>query len=162
MKKIFLISIVSMLCFFKNTVYAQFYDEDDEIYFYQRVDADNNTYVFNFNGTKATTFGFHTTLGVKNKLKENRNYYEGQVYGAKYDVKYRDDLSSSTWTVYSRYEQGIYGMPSFTIYWYFSKDRKTMRLKDSRNTFEYRLVDKDYYIDGGRRRSNTNSGVIYE
>lgn len=28
--------------------------------------------------------------------------------------------------------------------------------------FNYRLVEKDYYVDEGRRRQNTNNGVIYE
>lgn len=154
-----------MLSLFYSNAYAQFYDDDYEIYFYQEVNNNSNaSYVFNFDGRKATSFGFNTTLYIKDKLMENQNYYEGQVYNAKYDMKYRDDLSSSSWTVYSRYKQGLYGLPSFTQFWYFSKDRKTMIYKESsyNKEFKYRLVGKDYYIDEGRRRPKTNNGVIYE
>ncbi len=167
MKKVFFISIVSVLSFFCSNAYAQFYDDDDEIYFYQDVDRNNNAYVFNFNGRKATSFGSNTTLYIKARLKENRNYYEGQVYEVKYDIKYRDDLSSSSWIVYSRYSQGMYGLPSWTDFWYFSKDRKRMIHKISggysdSHEFNYRLVEKDYYVDEGRRRQDTNNGVSYE
>lgn len=34
--------------------------------------------------------------------------------------------------------------------------------KDGWGEYSFRLVDKDYFVDGGRRRSNTNKGVIYE
>lgn len=165
MKRVFLFSIVLMLSLFYSNTYAQFYDGDDKIYFYQRADNANYAYVFNFDGRKAACLNeYSTALYVKNKLEENQNYFEGQVYEVKYDMKYRDDLSSSSWTVYSQYHQGIYSLPSFTLFFYFSKDRKTMicKVSSSKNEDEYRLVDKDYYIDEGRRRPKTNNGVIYE
>lgn len=152
-----------MLSLFYSNTYAQFYDGDDKIYFYQRADNANSAYVFNFDGRKAACLNkSRTALYVKNELEENQNYFEGQVYEVKYDMKYRDDLSSSSWTVYSRYCEGVYGLPSFTEFFYFSKDRKTMIVKDNKTEFEYMLVDKDYYIDEGRRRPKTNNGVIYE
>lgn len=156
-----------------TTTFAQFYDNDDEIHFYQctllngkvnEASTRNNSWVFNFDGMKATNFGYHTTQGIKNVLKENLNYFEGQVYGATYNVKYREDLSSSSWTVYSRYNSGLYGMSSWTSYWYFSKDRKEMIYKESssHNEWTYKLVDKSFYIEEGRSRSNMKEGKIYE
>ena len=71
-----------------TTTFAQFYDNDDEIHFYQctllngkvnEASTRNNSWVFNFDGMKATDFGSHSTLGIKNVLKENLNYFEGQV-----------------------------------------------------------------------------------
>lgn len=156
-----------------TTAFAQFYDEDDEIHFYKCVllngetnesSTRNASVVFNFDGTKATTFGFNTTNGIQTLLGRNRNYFEGQVYGAKYDVKYREDLSNSSWIVYSRYSVGVYGLPSYTTYWYFSKDKTKMVLKESgsRNEWTYKLVDKSFYIEEGRSRSNMKDGKIYE
>ncbi len=154
-----------------NVSFAQFYDAEDEILFYQCIllngevddyNTNNLSYVFNFDGEKATTFDFNTTLAVKRKLTEDRNYYEKRVFSAKFDVKYRPDLSSSSWIVYSRYNTGYAG--SWTSYWYFSKDRKTMIKKSSSSNTEwtYKLMDKSHYIDERRRRSNLDNEVIYE
>lgn len=156
------IVVVLFSLFNSNAIYAQFYDDDDEIYFYQGVDGIDRTRTFNFDGKKATSFGVIGTLKVKSCLEKDMDYFEKKVYNADYNMKYRDDLSSSSWTVYSQYCPGSYGLSSWTNYYYFSKDRKKMILKDSRGEYNYRLVDKDYFVDGGRRRSNTNKGVIYE
>ena len=96
-------------------------------------------------------------------MKNNINYYEGKVFDEKFDVKYRSDLSSSSWIVYSRYETGYFGS-SWTSYWFFSRDRKTMIYKDSssNNEWTYKLVEKSYYVEEGRRRSNLNNEKIYE
>lgn len=155
-----------------NVAFAQFYDDEDEILFYQCVllngkvnEASTNgvSYVFNFDGENATTFDFNNTKIIKRNLKENKNYYEGKVFDVKFDVKYRSDLSSSSWEVYSRYETGYYGS-SWTSYWYFSRDRKTMIYKssNSNNEWTYKLVEKSYYIEEGRRRSNLDNETIYE
>ena len=37
-----------------------------------------------------------------------------------------------------------------------------MIYKDSKNEWTYKLVDKSYYVEEGRRRSNLNNEVIYE
>lgn len=163
MKKFFFVLTAFLLGLLCPDAYAQFYDADDEIYFYQSTtEGSNDAYVFNFDGRKATSFGFNTSLAVKSHLKENRNYYEGKVYEEVYDMKYREDLSSPSWTVYSQYRTGWLG--SWTNFWYFSKDRKTMIHRESggKGEWTYRLVDKDYYIEEGRRRSNVNDRVIYE
>lgn len=154
-----------------NVAFAQFYDDEDEILFYQCVllngkvnpSTNNYSYVFNFDGDKATTLGTSTPY-IKSDLKKNNNYYEGKVFDAKFDVKYRSDLSSESWVVYSRYRTGGNNSFSFsfTEYWYFSRDRKTMIYKDSKNEWTYKLVDKSYYVEEGRRRSNLNNEVIYE
>ena len=154
-----------------NVAFAQFYDDEDEILFYQCVllngqvnDSSTNScsYVFNFDGNKATTFDDDGTLDIKSNLKNNNNYYEGKVFDVKFDVKYRSDLSSSSWIVYSRYETGIGYFGPWTSYWYFSRDRKTMIYKDSHNEWTYKLVEKSYYVEEGRRRSNLNDEKIYE
>lgn len=171
MKKILSLLVVLFSTWSGNVAFAQFYDDEDEILFYQcvllngkvnDVSTNNNSYVFNFDGDKATTFGFNTTLKIKSNLKNNNNYYEGKVFDVKFDVKYRSDLSSSSWIVYSRYEIGYVG--SWTSYWYFSRDRKTMIYKESSNDNEwtYKLVEKSYYVEEGRRRSNLNDEKIYE
>lgn len=169
MKRIYyIIAAILFSLLNSNAIYAQFYDDDDEIYFYQRVNGnDNDSKVFNFDGKKATNFDNPTTLKIKDYLGGDINYFEKKVYEVDYDIKYRDDLSSSSWTVYYKYQSSynFYGVtfPSTTEYFYFSKDRKTLVMKEGDGReFNYRLVDKDYYIDGGRRRSNTNNGVIYE
>lgn len=60
-----------------NAIYAQFYDDDDEIYFYQRVNGnDNESEVFNFDGKKATNFDHPTTLKIKDYLGEDVDYFE--------------------------------------------------------------------------------------
>ena len=171
MKKILSLLVVLFSTWSGNVAFAQFYDDEDEILFYQCVllngkvndpSTNNNSYVFNFDGNKATTFGFNTTLKIKSNLKNNNNYYEGKVFDVKFDVKYRSDLSSSSWIVYSRYQTGYVG--SWTSYWYFSRDRKTMIYKESssNNEWTYKLVEKSYYVEEGRRRSNLNDEKIYE
>lgn len=168
-----LFSIIVVALFASASTFAQFYDEDSDIRFYKCVllngetkesGTRNHSVVFNFDGTKATTFGFNTTNSIQTILKRNINYFEGQVYGAKYDAKYREDLSNSSWAVYSRYSSGVYGLPSYTTYWYFSKDKTKMILKESgsRNEWTYKLVDKSFYIEEGRSRSNMKDDIIYE
>lgn len=168
--KILSLSLVLMNSIWSgNVAFAQFYDDEDEIMFYQQVlvngkvaNNNNNSYVFNFDGNKATTFDYNTTKKIKNNLEKNINYYEGKVFDAKFNVKYRSDLSSESWVVYSRYSTGYNN--SWTTYWYFSRDRKTMIMKESssNNEWTYKLVDKSYYVEEGRRRSNLNNEVIYE
>ena len=163
MKRIYYVIVAVLFSLFNsNAIYAQFYDDDDEIYFYQTANGSNSACIFNFDGKKATSFDVITTLGVKSCLKKDMDYFEKKVYNADYDMKYRDDLSSSSWTVYSQYRPGSYGLSSWKDYYYFSKDRKKMIKKDDWGEYNFILVDKDYFIDGGRRRSNTNKGVIYE
>lgn len=170
--KILSLLVVLLSMWSGNVAVAQFYDDENEILFYQCVllngkvsdtSTNNHSYVFNFDGEKATTFGYNTTLKIKSNLKENKNYYEGKVFDVKFDVKYRSDLSSSSWEVYSRYQTGYFGS-SWTSYWYFSRDRKTMIYKESSNNNEwtYKLVEKSYYIEEGRRRSNLDNETIYE
>lgn len=172
MKKILSLLVVLFSTWSGNVAFAQFYDDEDEILFYQcvllngevnDVSTHNLSCVFNFDGNKATTFGHNTTGDIKRNLKNNNNYYEGKVFDATFDVKYRPDLSSSSWIVYSRYQTSYYTGP-WTSYWYFSRDRKTMILKDSgiNNEWTYKLVEKSYYIEEGRRRSNLNDEKIYE
>ncbi len=184
MKKLFLklclIAVVLSSCCI-NDVKAQFYDDEDEIFFYLKIGhngrmyddegirANNGTYVFNFDGEKATNFsslvsGYMTRLKAISNLKENINYYEDNVYNVKYDIKYRDDLSDSSWEVYSIYQVGYFGS-SWTSYYYFSHDRKTMIYKESNSTGEwiYKLVDKDYYVPNeSRNRPNIDNETIYE
>lgn len=169
MKKILSLLVVLFSTWSGNVAFAQFYDDEDEILFYHcvfmngevndYVSVDDHSYVFNFDGNKATTFGINTTARIKRNLKNNINYYEGKVFDEKFDVKYRSDLSSSSWIVYSRYESYY---TSWTSYWFFSRDRKTMIYKDSYNEYTYKLVEKSYYVEEGRRRSNLNNEKIYE
>lgn len=171
MKKILSLLVVLFSTWSGNVAFAQFYDDEDEILFYQCVllngevnaSTNNNSYVFNFDGNKATTFGHNITDDIKRNLKNNNNYYEGKVFDATFDVKYRPDLSSSSWIVYSRYQTSYYIGP-WTSYWYFSRDRKTMIRKESGTNDEwtYKLVEKSYYVEEGRRRSNLNDEKIYE
>lgn len=175
-KAFFLIISLLGLCNY-NRAFAQFYDKEDEIYFYVcikvdgefiDVDRNNKCYVFNFDGEKATDFGkiegayASNILGVKNILKNNIDSFERNVFNVNFNIRHRPDLSSSSWVTYSRHDYGYYGH-SWTNYWYFSRDRKTMifKVSSSNTEWEYKLVDKDYFMES-RRRSNLNNEVIYE
>lgn len=169
-----------MLIWNNVSVCAQFYDDEDEILFYdcthlndEVLNNPNSSYVFNFDGEKGTNFsqldnGKATRkLGVETYLKENINYFEGKVFDVEYNLKYRSEMSNSSWTVYSEYNYYNHGFGGYSVtyFYYFSKDRKTMiKIKEGyeENKWIYKLVDKNYFIEKGRRRSYIDNEKIYE
>lgn len=173
--RIFKLSVTLILILLSNKVYSQFYDSEDKIMFYKcelldgvvnESSTNNLAKVFNFDGNKATDFYNDATSAptVKNKLKSNKYFFENKVYESKYDLKYRSDLSNSSWVVYSVYRSGSSWVRPWTDFYFFSHDRKTMIYKASSYNTEwtYKLVDKSYFIEEGRRRSNIKDERIYE
>lgn len=169
-RKVLCLLVILMNVWSANVAFGQFYDDEDQIMFYRSIyESSNSCYTFNFDGNRATDFDeiengiASRVLGVERILNNNINYFEGQVFNVTYNIKYREDLSNKNWVVYSRYSTGYYGS-SWTSYWFFSKDRKTMIYKESSSNYEhkYKLVDKYDFIDKGRKRSNINNETIYE
>lgn len=170
MKKVFLILAVIFVC---NISYAQYYDDEDDIYFYQCIswesksgvkvanNPDHYARVFNFDGDKATSFTTGAaSKNVKSNLASNINYYETEVWNATYNMRYDYAKSKEGWKVYKRTSSSPYS--SSTVYFNFSADRKTLIEESGNSIIKYKLVDKSYFTENGRRRSNLEQEFIYE
>ena len=174
-KSIFFLLVVLISTLSDNVAYAQFYDAEDEIYFYVEVSRNGKivqnpqSVVFNFDGEKATTFstgGFYPVgiSQISQKLSSDINYYEKKVFSVKYLLKYRQDMSTSSWTVYN-YRQSN----SHDFYIHISTDRNDMKLitlssvnpTDERS---FKRVDKNYFLEkiDTRSRTNLKDEIIYE
>ncbi len=150
--------------------YSQFYDEVDELQFY--VDKDQHVKIFNFDGNSGTNIpvngvreGYWTedhgdTPLIKRALKRDPNCYEKLVYSTPYELEYSPDESTSSTIVYTQYVSGFF--TSYTQYFYFSKDRETLEIRDSKHYNKYRRVPKSYFMQSEGRKPKAESGVIYE
>lgn len=151
-----LLFLVMAICL-ASGVRAQFNDGPDDIYFYVRTDNPDyyakDVEVFNFDGEKACRWGYGTIQQVKDRLKENPNYFEDAVETEEYKLKF---VSSYPQTKY----QATY---SFTTTFLFSSDRKycTVEFVNSgvKVVKKYERVNKSYFRVG---RSRTPSGSLYE
>jgi hypothetical protein len=132
-----------ILCFifaaFSLTSYAQFYDNDDEIVFYDLVDKTGYKYNFcdfvalNFAGNKAVSLS-HLAYGDSyigegaNALKDDL-YYEKKVFDTSYKefLSFNQRESSETEIIYDGYYSASGGLAWKFI---FSYDRKRLTMKD--------------------------------
>ena len=156
-----LLFLVMAICL-ASGVKAQFYDSADDIYFYYDQNHSNSLYevlVLNFDGKKGYWW-YQSVSEVKNKLKENPNYYEDETETADYSrVKYASSTATTvTYTIY-------FGSDNLKTEWKISRDRKALtEYKYNKNNQiveknYYKLVDKSFFKIG---RSRTPSGTLYE
>lgn len=151
-----LLFLVMAICL-ASGVKAQFYDGPDDIYFYVRIDNPDyiakDVEVFNFDGKKACCWGYGTIQQVKDRLKDNPNYFEDAVETEEYKLNY---VSSYPLTQY----QATYNV---TITYFFSSDRKYCTREFTNGgvkaVMKYERVDKSYFRVG---RSRKPSGTMYE
>lgn len=167
MKKFIILVFLSV---FPVISYAQFYDDEDELYFYDINDnqpyGDDHAYVFNFDGTKGTRLNdYCTRLYVVNKLKDDINYFEKQVFKTDYNLKYVGKTSNG---MIEYVQRDVYSYPWGTrvtvIHYYFSADRKILVSKAERDQYsqEYHKVEKSAFLPGRSRRSLSENDVIYD
>ncbi len=147
-----------------NVAFAQFYDDEDELYFYDcENERSNVAYVFNFDGKRAVVLNSPSTrLKVKNSLLKDINCFEKKVFSMDYNVKYDPERSSYDKTVYYKRGYNQWTNTSYTSYYIFSADRETMYYYEGNKLYyTCHRVDKSHFLPG-RKRSNINDDVIYE
>lgn len=157
-----LLLFFAVLIGFSSVANAQpFYDSEDEIYLYR--DETGKVWPFNFDGRKATVFGFDSSDGAELAIKEDPNYFEKRVFSVDYILKYNENMSTSSKIVYTKtYRSGFYGEYITTTYYSFSRDRKTMTVTEGdyyRRT-AVRIFKED--ILPHRRERSMNNGILYE
>lgn len=170
-----LLFLVMAICL-ASGVKAQFYDSADDIYYY--VEYKNGEFaenasvrVLNFDGKKAAVLNhnyfdgdgdgpFYLNLSkIKNKLREQPDYFEQQIETTDYNVIY---TAPASYIFKSGYRNGgrYY---SYTETWTFSSNRdflyETSEGWGNNNKKTYKRVFKSFFRVG---RSRTPSGTIYE
>lgn len=157
----YVLAILSVF-FSVNLCSAQFYDDEDEIYFYANEECDE-TFVFNFDGRKAACFEEHyCSRGVQQVLADDPYVYEKSVFTTDYDIKYNASKSKPNSIVYTRIRYWPITNDYTTTHFVFSRDRKTLDLYDGDKFFRtYKRVDKSYFMPG-RQRKNLQDNTLYE
>ena len=181
-----LLFLVIAICL-ASGVKAQFYDSADDIYYYVeykdgRFVDNGNVFIFNFDGRKACLLGESVVNFVKNKFKEDADYFDRRVETSEYSLEY---THSSYYTVYqgeksnSSYSPtvGSTTVTNSTFRYEFSTDRETMYDKSYvvntyyypfepyKKTYKteqnktYKRVDKSFFKVG---RSRTPSSTMHE
>lgn len=158
-----LLLLFAALIGFSGIVNAQpFYDSEDEIYLYR--DETGKIYPFNFDGRKATMFGFQGSSGAELAIKQDPNYFEKRVFSVDYDLKYNENMSTSSKIVYTyTFRWGYYKENIGYEHYCFSRDRKTMTLIANDGNLRrnaVRILKED--ILPHRRERSMNNGVLYE
>lgn len=167
MKKFIILVFLSV---FPVISYAQFYDDEDELYFYDVNDnqpyGDNHALVFNFDGTKGAILNVPgTRLKIVNNLKNDINYFEKQVFKVDYDLKYVGTTSNG---MIEYVQRNVYSFPwgvsVCVTHYYFSADRKKLVSKgeEDKYSIEYHKVEKSAFLPGRSRRSLSENDVIYD
>lgn len=146
--------------------YAQFYDDEDELYFYD-YDGDesaNCAFVFNFDGYKGTRLNrVGTRLEIVNNLKDDINYFEKKVFEIDYNLKYVGKTSNGM-TEYLQKETYVlpWGIDYSIIHFYFSSDRRKLVYKCDGDQRAFHKVEKNSFLPGRSRRSLSENDVIYD
>lgn len=166
-KKILSLLVVLLSTWSGNVAFAQFYDDEDEIHFYVKIDDGVECFVCNFDGERATYFkahgehsGYYSVNNIRKYLSENPNYFENKVYSAVYDLTYTDNYPSTSYIVIHQTSSGYRYRHLYT----FSSDKSIMykrTLDGSSRVQEFKKVPKEYFLPG-RKRSSLENEVIYE
>jgi len=158
---------LAMVICLANEAKAQFYDGPDDIFYYlsEKYKAyptnptwDRSVCVFNFDGKKACQWGFGACSAdgnyiitlMKDKFKENPNYFEDAVETADYDVEF---VTSHPQTLYQREYRGR------VIKYYFSSDREEMTEITLDRVLKFKRVEKSFFKTG---RSRKPSSTLHE
>lgn len=159
MKKLISLFIVATLC--NITCFAQFYDNDDEIVFYEIVSDHGNIttgdfYAFNFAGTKAAVFGFYHFENVAPYALKDEMYFEKKVFGdpdliyfseeetTSYKVVYRE-VSSYLHTEYIGLNPQLLQSVRTEVIrrFIFNRDRSILTTKDSLHEWRWERRSKE-------------------
>ena len=160
MKRVFLLLLLFFFghAVFGNVVLAQFYDSADEINFYRQVDSENECFVVNFNGERATCFqtynehsGSYNVNGIMRILAEDPNHFENAVNDAWYRMifseKFTEYYSETSYILALRYSNGYTTEFLFT----FSDDKSVMYkrfLTGSSRVLKFERVPKNFFLPG--------------
>lgn len=160
--------IVVFLSVFPVLSYAQFYDDEDELYFYD-YDGDesaNRAFVFNFDGEKGAILNKpDTRLNIVNNLKDDINYFEKQVFKVNFKLKYVGKTSNGmTEYVLRETYPSPWGSTVLVTRYYFSADRQRLvyRCEEDNRSWEFHKVEKSAFLPGRSRRSLSENDVIYD